>query len=324
MTNAMHIPIVLASLFAAAATLAQAAETYPSRPIRMIVPFSAGGTSDTMARILGQKLTESWGQQVVVDMRPGASGAIGSEIAARAPADGHNLLHATLSLFATNPFLYSKLAYSISDFAPISLVAAAPQLLVVHPSVPAKTVQDLLQLAKAKPGALNYGSGGAGVLSNVAGEMFKMMTGANIVHVPYKGTVLALNDLMGGQVQLIFSDIPIALPQAKAGKLRAIAVTSAKRSPLLPELPTVAESGVPGYAVDNWWGILAPRNVPKPIVSKLNAEIVRAHGLPDVKEKYAALGLEARTGTPEEFARYIASEAEKFGKVIKASGAKVD
>ena len=195
----------------------------------MIVPFSPGGTSDTMARILGQKMTESWGQPVVVDMRPGASGAIGTEIAARSPADGHSLLHANLSLFATNPFLYSKLGYSAADFAPLSLIATAPQLLVVYPGVPAKNVRELLQLAKAKPGALNYGSGGAGVLSNVAGEMFKMITGANIVHVPYKGTVLALNDLLAGQVQLIFSDMPIALPHAKTGKLRALAVTSGKR-----------------------------------------------------------------------------------------------
>ena len=313
-----------ALLAALACVPAHGAESYPTRPIRMIVPFSPGGTSDTMARILGQKMTEAWGQPVVVDMRPGASGAIGTEIAARAPADGHNLLHANLSLFATNPFLYGKLGYTLADFAPLSLVATAPQLLVVNPSVPARTVQDLLQLAKAKPGGLNYGSGGAGVLSNVAGEMFKMMTGVNIVHVPYKGTVLALNDLIAGQVQIIFSDMPIALAQSKAGKLRAIEVTSGKRSPLLPEMPTVAESGVPGYAVDNWWGILAPRDVPKPIATKLNGEIVRAHALPDVKERYAALGLEARTSTPEEFGRYIRAEAEKFGKVIKASGAKVD
>jgi tripartite-type tricarboxylate transporter receptor subunit TctC len=197
-------------------------------------------------------------------------------------------------------------------------------LLVVHPAVPAKNVQDLLQLAKAKPGALNYGSGGAGVLSNVAGEMFKMMTGVHIVHVPYKGTVLALNDLLAGQVQLIFADMPIALPQAKAGKLRALAVTSGRRSPLLPEMATIAESGVPGYAVDNWWGVLAPRNVPKAIITKLNGEIVRAHGLPDLRERYAALGLEATSSTPDEFGRYIKAESDKFGKVIRASGAKVD
>lgn len=299
-------------------------ESYPTRPIRMIVPFSPGGTSDTMARILGQKMTESWGQPVVIDMRPGASGAIGTEIAARAPADGHSLLHANLSLFATNPFLYSKLAYSTADFAPISLIATAPQLLVVHPGLAARSVADLVQLAKNKPGALNYGSGGAGVLSNVAGELFKTMTGVHIVHVPYKGTVLALNDLLAGQVHLIFSDMPIALPHAKAGKLRAIAVTSGRRTPLLPDMPTVAESGVPGFAVDNWWGVLAPRNVPPSIVSRLNAEIVRVHALPDVRERYAALGLEATSSTPDALARYIASEAEKFGRVIKASGVKVD
>jgi tripartite-type tricarboxylate transporter receptor subunit TctC len=311
-------------LLALLGATAPGAEPYPTRPIRMIVPFSPGGTSDTMARILGQKLIEAWGQQVVVDMRPGASGAIGSEIAARAPADGYNLLHANLSLFATNPFLYSKLAYTVGDFAPLSLIAVAPQLLVVNPALPAKTVQELVQVARARPGAFNYGSGGAGTLANVAGELFKMMTGVNIVHVPYKGTVLALNDLLAGQVQMIFSDMPIALPHAKTGRLRALAVTSGRRSALLPDMPTVAESGVPGYSVDNWWGILAPRNVPKEIAAKLNAEIVRVHGLGDVQERYAALGLEARSSTPEAFGRYIRAEAEKFGKVIKASGAKVD
>lgn len=317
----LRLGVVILTLAAAGA---QAADRYPTRPIRMIVPFSPGGTSDTMARILGQKMTEAWGQQVVVDMRPGASGAIGTELAARAPADGHNLLHANLSLFATNPFLYGKLGYSIDDFAPLSLIAVAPQLLVINPGVQAKSVRELVQLAKAKPGALNYGSGGAGTLANVAGELFKMTTAVNIVHVPYKGTVLALNDLIAGQVQLMFSDMPIALPHAKSGRVRALAVTSGKRSALLPEMPTVAESGVNGYAVDNWWGILAPRNVPKDIATKLTTEIVRIHGLADVQERYAALGLEARSSTADAFGRYIREEADKFGKVIKASGAKVD
>jgi len=298
---------------------AQAAEQWPNRPIRMIVPFSPGGTSDTIARILGQKMTESWGQPVVIDARPGASGAIGSEIAARSASDGHNLLHANLSLFATNPFLIAKLGYSLDDFVPLALVATAPQLLVVNPSLPAKTVADLVQLARAKPGALNYGSGGTGVLSGIAGEMFRLIAGVNIVHVPYKGTILAQNDLMAGQVQLIFSDMPIALPQAKAGKLRALAVTGAKPTALVPGVPTVAET-VPGYAAENWWGVLAPRGVPAQVAARLNAEIVRVHGLPDVRERYALLGLDAQTSTGDEFARFIRAEAEKFGKVIRQSG----
>jgi tripartite-type tricarboxylate transporter receptor subunit TctC len=204
------------------------------------------------------------------------------------------------------------------------VIGAAPQLLVVHPAVAAKNVQELVQVAKAKPGALNFGSGGAGTLSAVGGEMFKMMAGVNIVHVPYKGTVLALNDLLAGQVQLIFSDMPIALPHAKSGKLRALAVTSAKRTPLLANLPTVAESGVAGFALDNWWGIFAPRGIPRDIAAKLNAEIVRVHQLPDVKERYALLGIEAKSSTPEEFTQYIKAEMEKFAKVIRASGLKVD
>jgi tripartite-type tricarboxylate transporter receptor subunit TctC len=314
----------LLALTVAGAAYAQAAD-YPVRPIRMIVAFSPGGTSDTLARILGQKMTEAWGQQVVVDMRPGASGIIGTEIAARAPADGYTLMHGNLSQFATNPFLYSKIPYdTFRDFLPLTQIGTAPQLLVVHPAVPAKTVQELVQLAKAKPGMLNFGSGGAGTLAYLGGEMFKMTAGVNIVHVPYKGTVLALNDLLAGQVQLIFSDMPIALPHAKSGKLRAVAVTGSRRTPLLPEAPTVAESGVPGYTLDNWWGLFAPRAVPKDVAERVTAETVRIHGLSEVKERYASLGVEAVTSTPQAFAAYIKSEADKFRKVIAASGAKVD
>jgi tripartite-type tricarboxylate transporter receptor subunit TctC len=291
----------------------------------MIVPFSPGGTSDTLARILGQRLTATWGQQIVVDTRPGASGIIGTELAAHAPADGYTLLHGNLSQFATNPYLYSRIPYdTFRDFLPLSQVGTAPQLLVVHPALRAKSVQDLIQLAKAKPGTLNFGSGGAGTLAYLGGEMFKMQSGVSIVHVPYKGTVLALNDLLAGQVQMLFSDMPIALPHAKSGKLRAIAVTGAKRTPLIPEMRTVAESGVPGYALDNWWGILAPRGVPKAIAAQLQSEIVRIHVLPEVKERYAALGVEAVSSTAGEFSQYIKAEAAKFSRVIRESGAKVD
>ena len=313
-----------AALLMAAGT-ALAAQSYPTRPIRMIVPFNPGGTSDTIARIFGQKVTEAWGQPVVGDIRPGASGIIGTEIAARAPGDGYTLLHGNLSQFATNPSLYSKITYdTLRDFVPLSLIGSAPQLLVVHPGLPVKSVRELIQLAKSKPGALNFGSGGAGTLASLGGEMFNLRAGVSIVHVPYKGTVLALNDLLGGRVQLIFSDMPIALPHAKSGKLRALAVTTPKRTSLLPEMPTVAESGLPGFALENWWGLLAPRGVPREIVAKLNAEIVRVHGLPDVKERYAALGIEATSSTPEAFAGYIRSEAAKFAKVINDAGIKVE
>ena len=305
--------------------LALAQTDFPVKPIRMVVPFSPGGTSDTLARILGQKITEAWGQQVVVDSRPGASGIIGTEIAMRAAADGYTLMHGNMSQFAINPSLYSRLPYeTLRDFAPLSLIATAPQLLVVNPSVPAKSVRELIELARAKPGTLNFGSGGVGTLAYVGGEMFKSATGVNMVHISYKGTVLALNDLIGGQVQVLFSDMPIALPHAKTGKLRALAVTGAQRTPLVQGMPTVAESGVPGYALVNWWGIFAPRGVPQAIAAKLNSEIVRAHALPDLKERYANLGVEATSSSQEQFAAYIKAEAARFSKVLKETGVKLD
>ncbi len=298
---------------------------YPDKPIRMIVPFSPGGTSDTLARILGQKLNEAWGQQVVVDSRPGASGIIGTEIAMRAPADGYTLMHGNISQFAINPFIFNKIPYeTLRDFVPLSLVASAPQLLVVNPGVAAKSVKELIDLARAKPGALNFGSGGVGTLAYVGGEMFKSATGVNLVHISYKGTVLALNDVIGGQVQALFSDMPIALPHAKSGKLRALAVTGPQRSPLLAGMPTVAESGVPGYALVNWWGILAPRGLPQPVVDKLAKEIARVHTLADVTERYANLGVEATGSTAAAFAAYIKAEEVRFSKVLKETGVKLD
>ena len=323
--NRTTISASIAACLAAAPLHPCEAADYPTRPIRMIVPFSPGGTSDTLARIMGQKMTEAWGQQIVIDTRPGASGMIGTELAARAPADGYTLLHGNLSQFATNPFLYSKVPYdTFRDFVALSQVGTAPQLVVVHPGVAVGSVRELIELVKGRPGALNFGSGGAGTLAYLGGEMFKLQARVNIVHVPYKGTVLALNDLIAGQVQILFSDMPIALPHAKSGKLRAIAVTGAKRTPLLPDMRTVAESGVPDYALDNWWGVLAPRAVPKEITAKLVGEIVRVHRLPEVRERYAALGVEAVSSTPEQFENYIRSEAAKFSRVIRESGAKVD
>lgn len=317
-------PALLCIALASPMPAVAAAQDYPNKPIRMIVPWNPGGTSDTIARVLGQKMTEAWGQQIVIDTRAGASGIIGTEVAMRAPADGYTLLHANMSQYATNPFLYKVSYDTLRDFAPISMVASAPQLLVVHPGVAAKSVQELVQLARAKPGVLNFGSGGAGTIAYPAGEMFKTMTGVNIVHVPYKGTILALNDLLGGRLEIVFSDMPIALPHARSGKVRALAVTSARRSALLPEMPTVAESGVAGYAINNSWGVFARRGTPRPVIAKVNAEIVRIHALPEVRERYASYGLEAATSTPEEFRGIIQSEAAKLGKIIKATGAKVN
>jgi tripartite-type tricarboxylate transporter receptor subunit TctC len=321
-----------ACLWAAAMPAAIAAQSpstssgqaYPEKPIRMIVPWSPGGTSDTIARILGQKMTEQWGQQVVIDTRPGASGIIGTEVAMRTTPDGYTLLHANMAQWATNPSLYKVNYDTLRDFAPISRVAVAPQLLVVHPGVAAKTVGELVQLAKARPGGLNFGSGGAGTLAYSAGELFKMLAGVNMVHIPYKGTIIAVNDLLGGRLQVVFSDMPIALPHANSGKLRALAVTSAKRTPLIPSMPTVAESGVPGYALDNSWGVFAPARTPPALVARLNAEIVRVHALADVKERYALFGLEAISSTPEEYAEFIKADAAKFSKIIQSTGAKVD
>ena len=304
---------------------AHAAVAYPNKPIRMIVPFSPGGTSDTLARILGQKMTEQWGQQIVVDFRPGASGIIGTEIAMRAAPDGYTLMHGNLAQYGINPSLYSKLPYDmLRDFVPLSLVATAPQLLVVNPALTAKSVRELITLAQASPGKLNFGSGGTGTLAFVAGELFKSSTNINIVHVPYKGTVLALTDLMAGQVQMLFSETPIALPHTKTGKLRALAVTSHKRFAILPEIATVAEAGLPGYALVNSWGVFAPRGVPQPIIDTVHAELARTHALADLKERYANLGVEAGSSTPEQFAAFIREEAAKFAKVLQQAGAKIN
>ena len=316
--------VVAASVVALSLGHSAPALSYPTKPIRMIVPWNPGGTSDTIARILGQKMTDTWGQPVVIDTRAGASGIIGTEIAMRAPADGYTLLHANMSQWATNPSLYKTSYDTLRDFAPVSMVAVAPQLLVVTPSLPVKSVQDLIRVAKAEPGRLNFGSGGAGTLAYPAGELFKSLAGVNLVHVPYKGTILALTDLLGGRLQVLFSDMPIALPHAKSGKVRALAVTSAKRTPLVPDMPTVAEAGVPGYALENSWGVFARKGVPVDIVAKLHAEISRVHNLQEVKDRYATLGLEALSSFPARFAEVIRADAGKYSKVIQATGAKVE
>lgn len=322
-----------AALAALAATLpllcagntAHAQPAWPSKPIRLVIAFSPGGTSDTLGRILGQRLAEALGQPVVVDSRPGASGMIGADVTARALSDGYTLMHAYIGQFSVNPLLYAKMTHDPArDFAPISLVATAPQLVVVPPELPVKSIRDLTALARDKPGQLNFGTGGSGTLGFVAAELYQTLTGTKMVHVSYKGTVLAQNDLLANRVQVMFSDMPIALPQANAGKLRAIAVTSGKRSALLPSMPTVAEGGVPGYELLAWWGLVGPRGLPAPIVGRLHAELVRIHALADIRERYEALGVEPATNTPAQFAAFMREDAERFSKLMKAAGVKAD
>jgi tripartite-type tricarboxylate transporter receptor subunit TctC len=314
----VSMTLVLPTAFAADAS------TYPIKPIRLIAPFPAGGTSDTIARTLGQKLTEAWGQAVVVDNRGGVAGIIGTEIAARAPADGYSALVGNVTPVAINISLYKSLRYdAVRDFAPVTLVAAGPNIVVVNPGVAAKTMKELVALAKSGV-KIDYGSSGAGSISHLAAEMFKNMTGAEMLHVPYKGSALIINDLLGGQIQISFSDMPVALPHVKSGKLRALAVTGAKSTPLVPGVPSIAEAGVPGYAIDSWWGVLTPAGTPKEIVAKLNSELVRILHLPEVNERFANLGVEAIPSTQSQFAQTINAEIAKFSKLVKDVGVRIE
>ena len=312
---------VLALSLAAASAHAQ---VYPDKPVRMIVPFAAGGILDIVARAVGERLNGPLGQPVVVDNRSGAGGAIGAEITARAAPDGYTLLTGHIGTHAINPSLYPKLAYDpVRDFAPITLVAMFPLGLFVHPSVPAQSVSELVALARAKPGQLNFASAGSGGPTHMAGEMLKAMARIDIVHVPYKGNAAALNDLLGGRVQMFFSNLLTAMPHVRSGRLRALAVSTAKRSPQVPELPTMAEAGVPGYEMTNWIGMLAPAATPRAIVLRLNRDIAAILGAPDMKERFRAQGLDLVSSTPEEFAAFIRSELAKWRKVVKESGARV-
>jgi tripartite-type tricarboxylate transporter receptor subunit TctC len=311
--------LLLASVLAATAPLAANAQTYPSKQIELIVPFVAGGTTDNIARLIAQRFTESWGQTVIVSSRPGGGSVIGTAAVAKAPPDGHTLLVTTFA-FAVNPAL-QKLPYDAAkDFAPVTELASLPLMLVVHPSVPATNLQEFVAYAKASPAGLDYASSGAGTSTHLAGEMFRTMAGGNLVHVPFKGNAEVMNSLLGGHIKVYFSLVPTVLQHVKAGTLRALAVTTEKRLPYLPDVPTIAESGFPAYEISSWQGVFAPGGTRKDIVAKINGELVRMVNTPEVRQRMSQEGADPIASSPEEFSARLASEFVKWSKVVKDAG----
>ncbi|MBI3937045.1 MAG: tripartite tricarboxylate transporter substrate binding protein [Betaproteobacteria bacterium] len=323
------LPVVLCVAGAAiAATPAQragsAAQAYPDRPIRFIVPYTAGGNVDFIGRTVAQKLSETFGQSVVVDNRPGGASNIGAEIVARAAPDGYTLLIGGTAN-TVNMTLYRRLSYDVvKDFAPVSLLTIVTNILVLHPSIPAKSVKELIALAKARPGELTYASAGIASSTHLAAELFKMMAGVDILHVPYKGGGAVVTDLLGGRVSMYFGTMPSSLPHVRTGKLRALAVTSDKRSAGMPELPTIAESGLPGYGQSSWQGLMAPAATPRDIVARLHAETIRVLSLPDVRERLVSQGADVIASSPEELAEFIQTDVAKSAKLVRSLGLKVD
>ena len=320
-TVARYLPVLLAPfVFAAAA----AAQGYPARPVRLIVPFPPGGGTDTMARVIAPKLSEYLGQQVVPENRGGAGANIGAEAVAKSAPDGYTLMLATITN-AIGASLYTKLNYDlVRDFATVTQLATTPHILVVHPSVPARTVREFISLAKARPGELAYSSSGSGSAAHLAGELFNSLAGVKTTHVPYKGGGPSMIALVGGEVSLAFATMPSAIGYVRSGRLRGIAVTTERRSPSTPELPTIAEAGVAGYEAGSWYGLSAPAGTPKEIVARLHAETIRVLGLVDVKDRLFNAGFEIVTSTPDRFAAFTRNEIQKWGKIVKSAGLKVD
>src|ERR1043166_222427 len=300
------------------------AQDFPTRPIRIIVPYPAGGANDILARLVGQRIHPAGGQPVIVDNRAGGNSTIGTELTARAPADGHTMILTSLT-HSLLPSLYPKLSFdAIRDFDAIAIIATSPAVLLAHPSLPVKSVKELIAWARARPGEINYGSSGAGGSGHLAMELLKNMTGLKLVHIPYKGMAPALNDLIGGQVVLMFGNLVPSLPHVQSGRLRAIAVTGSQRTPGMPDLPTVAESGLPGFEVITWLGLLGPAGIPAPIVDKLNREVNRIIKLPDIQERLVAIGFDPEVATPQQFMQRVKADAQKWARVVKEAGITAD
>ena len=313
------------ALALALAASAQAPSAYPSRPVKLVIPFPPGGPLDIVGRAIAQKLSEAWGQSVVVDNRPGAGGNIGADVVAKSAPDGYTILMGALSTHAVNPSLYAKMPYdAIADFAPITLVAVTPNVLVVNATLPVNSAKQFIAYAKANSGKLAFGSGSNGSAGHLAGELFKVDTGTDITHIPYKGGAPATQALLAGDTQFMFDNLANAMPQVKAGKLKALAVTTAERSKLAPDLPTMAEAGLPGFNISTWFGLFAPAGTPKEIIAKWNAEVAKILNSQEMRDKLIAQGAEPSPTTPEQFAAFVKSEIPKYAKIIKASGAKVD
>lgn len=322
-------PLSAAFLCLAAATLAVAAiapvaaQPWPVKPVRLIVPIAGGGSTDAISRLVGSKLGESWGHPVIVENRPGGSTMIGAEVVARAAPDGYTILMAT-SAFPVNFSLFRKVPYKLSDFAPISNVAESPNVLAVHPSVPAKSVKELIALLRSRPGQINYGSGGIGGSTHLAGELFKLLAKVDITHIPYKGGGPAVADLLGGQISMIFGNLPAVLPHVNSGRVNVLAIASVRRSPTMPGLPTMDEAGVPGFEASTWAGLLMPAGTPQPIVDKFHADLLKVYAMPDMKERMANGGFQAVGNSPKEFAAYLDMEVARWEKVIRAAGIRAE
>lgn len=328
--TSLQAPLILRAALAAgiagvAFTFCAQAQTYPQKTVRIVVPFAAGGGTDIIARLVGQKVGDGLGQSFIVDNRAGANGIIGTEIVARSPADGYTLMLGTSATHAINPTFYSKLSYdAVKDFSPVVNIAYTAFILSVHPSIPVHSVKDLIALAKARPGELSYASAGMGNSTHLAGELFGMLAGVRMVHIPYKGSGPAMADTLGGQTAATFDSMQASIPHIKTNRLRPLAITAARRSPAIPDLPTIAEAGVPGAEAGTWYGMLAPASTPRAIVVKLNAEVIRALALPDVRERLAAVGVDPIGNTPEQFAEEIKSDIVKWGKTIRVANVRAD
>ncbi|MEO8442831.1 MAG: tripartite tricarboxylate transporter substrate binding protein [Betaproteobacteria bacterium] len=320
----MRYSIAIVAIFGFVNALSAHAQQYPAKPIRLIVPFVAGGSADVLSRVLAQRLTQQYGQQVVVENRPGSGGHVGAEAAARSAPDGYTIVFGTIGIHAAYK-IYSKLSYDPSrDLQPVSMYADVPNILIVHPSVPAKNVKEFIALAKSNPGRLNFGTAGSGSSTHMAGEWFKLYTGVNLTHVPYKGSAQAMQDLLGGQIELMFENLPTAIAQVRAGKVRALGMTSRERSPSMPEVPTLAETGVPGFEATAWFTIAAPAKVPADIIRKLNADMNAFLKAPEMQQRWIDMGVVPLGGSPADAEKFFVVEREKWNKVIKAAGIRGD